>query len=521
MRDAIAWSYDLLLPDVQTMLRRLAVFAGGFTLEAAEAVSQGGEGTDVLDGLAALADVSLLRQEPRPAASARFEMLETVREFAAEQLAASGGEAEVRGRHAAFFEALATGTEQIFGGDAPGDVRAVLGLEQANIRAAIDWATEQGATDTALRLASAMTDPMLVTGAEAREQVRRLRRALALPGGGPAARVKALNCAARASTYLDDHLGAQALYDEALALARRHGDDYGIAHALKGAGEVALHLLDFDGALPALRDALAGFRRLDARGQVGLTLCDLALFYSRDAVDEGGDPADLARAAGYYEEALAIFRAIGEPRPIAGAMHGLAYVAYKQRDLPRALASTRELLALEWAQRWPVYAYLEDVADIAGRVGRAEAAARLYGAADAQREAAGRPVYALFRAEFERDVGIARAALGEAAFAAAWAAGRALPPEQAVAEALDPTWGTAAEPSTGGASEPAADALGLTAREVEVLRLLAAGNSNRAIAEALFISLQTAKVHVRHILAKLGVESRAAAVAYAHREGLA
>jgi non-specific serine/threonine protein kinase len=436
-------------------------------------------------------------------------MLETVREFAAEQLAAGGEDTGVRGRHAAYFEALVTGAEKMFWGDAPGDVRAVLALELGNIRAALAWATEHEETDTALHLASAMFDPVWLTGAEAREQVRRLRLALALPGGSPAARVKALNTAARATAQLLDHREATSLHQEALALARRHGDGYGAADALAGLGDIALHVKDIDGVRPLLGEALAGFRRLDAQGRVGWVLFQMASLDSRAAVDEGGDPADLARAAGHYEEALAIFRAIGEPRSVGQALHGLAYVAYKRRDLARALASTRELLALEWEGRWPVYAYLEDIADVAGRVGRAETAARLYGAADAQRERVGRPVEGLFRAEYERDVAIARESLGEAAFAAAWAAGRALPPEQAVAEALDPEWGVAAEPG-----------IPLSPREREILRLRAAGQSNRAISEALFISERTVESHVARILRRLEVATVAEAIAAARAAGL-
>jgi DNA-binding CsgD family transcriptional regulator len=167
------------------------------------------------------------------------------------------------------------------------------------------------------------------------------------------------------------------------------------------------------------------------------------------------------------------------------------------------------LLALEWGQRWPVYAYLEDIADIAGRVGRAEVAARLYGAADTQRERAGRPVEPLFRAEYARDVAIARRALGEAVFAAAYAAGRALTPEQAVAVALDPRAVTIAE---SGAS--------LSPREREIVLLLAAGKTNRAIGEALFIGERTVESHVAHIFSKLEVRTRAEAVAAARAAGL-
>jgi non-specific serine/threonine protein kinase len=536
MRDAIAWSHDLLAPAEQRVFRCLGAFHGGCTLKAVEAVcgqttddrrqTTGAEATvdlrlssvdSVADVVESLARQSLLRvdevSDGGGAGAPRLAMLETVREFAAEQLAASGEDVAVRGRHATFYAALVTGAEQIFRGNASGDVRAVLEPEQGNLRAAFDWAAAYEETDTARRLASAAFDPYWLTNDEAREQLGRLRRALALPGGSPAARVQALNSAGVATSCLiplrDHQLEARAFFAEALALARRHGDEYGAARALEGFGGCTLQLGDVDGARSALLEALAGNRALEARGHIGWMLCHLAALYSLDAVDEGGDAADLDHALGCYEEALAIFRAVGEPRMIGRALHGLAYVAYKRRDLARALAGTRELLALEWGQRWPVYAYLEDIADIAGRVGRAETAARLYGAADAQRERAGRPVDALFRAEYERDVAIARRALGAAVFAAAWAAGRALTPEQAVAEALDPRAVTIAEVGPS-----------LSPREREIVLLLAAGKTNRAIGEALFIGERTVESHVARIFRKLEVQTRAEAVDAARAAGL-
>jgi DNA-binding CsgD family transcriptional regulator len=255
-----------------------------------------------------------------------------------------------------------------------------------------------------------------------------------------------------------------------------------------------------------LIDALSGFRALNIPNRAASPLCYLASLDSRDAIDEGGDPAQLARAVEYYEEALGLFRQVGMVRGIARALHGLAYVAYKQRDLPQALTRTREVLALDWEHHWQVYHYLEDTADIAGRIGRPRVAARLYGAAEVQRERDGRPIEPVYRAEYERDVAVARMALGEPFFAAAWTEGRAMSPEDAVALALRPF-----------EEEPEADALpaGLTRRECDVLKLLVAGRSDREIADTLFIGVRTAEGHVARILEKLGVHTRAAAVSAA------
>jgi DNA-binding NarL/FixJ family response regulator len=150
--------------------------------------------------------------------------------------------------------------------------------------------------------------------------------------------------------------------------------------------------------------------------------------------------------------------------------------------------------------------------------GQPERAARLYGAAEALREAIGIPLPPYHRPEYEREVAVTREALGEDRFAAAYAAGRALSIDEAVAEALAGTVPEEPDPGRTTYAEPAL--AGLSSRELEVLRLLTAGRSNQDIADALYISLPTVKVHITHIFAKLGVDSRLAAATYAHRHGL-
>jgi DNA-binding CsgD family transcriptional regulator len=367
----------------------------------------------------------------------------------------------------------------------------------------------------ALSLASAMEfaafvargvwDPGGMTAAHALEQEQWVRRALVMPGGSPIARSKALISAAW-STLLRDRTEASALSEEALAIGRAHGDAFVTASAAAVRGLAALHDGDVALARPYLLEALSGFRSLGQPGRQAWVLCDLAATETRKAVDEGGDPASLARAAAYYEEALTYFQNIGQARGISRAQHGIAYIAYKQRDLPRALESTREILARDWEQRAPVLHFLEDIADIAGRIGRPDVAVRLYGAAEAQRERIGRPIHSLYREEYEREVAISRQALSESAFTAGWTAGRALSLEEVVGEALSPF--ERDSPSAGPQS-------GLTPREIEVLRLLVAGKSDSEIAETLFISRRTAEGHVRGLCRKLGARTRAAAVSAA------
>lgn len=521
MRAAIAWSYDLLPSEEQRVFRCLAVFVGGCTLHAAEAVcgpEAGGAGpfpTSVVDVLESLTHQSLV-QVVKPtrngpgAGTTRLRMLETVREFAVEQLAASGDQAPGQ-RHAAYYLALVTRAERMFWGDEPGYWWGLIYPELSNLGAALTWAIDHRETETALRLTGTLFEPHWWTGANAHEQARSLQRALALPGGSPGARVQALIGAAWAARGREDFATGRSLSEEALAIARRHRDEFGMACAEVSLGSDHQYVGDEATARTHLLTALSTFRALKARGRIAWTLCHLAVFGSRDAVDEGGDRDELARARAYYEEALALFQEIDQSRGIARALHGIAYVAYKQRDLPLALASIRELLAREWHERLPVIVYLEDIADIAGRVGRPDVAVRLYGAADAQRERGGQGIGPLYQAEYDRDVAISRHALGDEAFTAAWAAGRALPLAQAVAEALAPfDEGVALE-------EPPTE---LTQRELDVLRLLVAGQSDREIAATLFIGRRTAQWHVAHILEKLGARSRGAAVAAALAAGL-
>jgi predicted ATPase/DNA-binding CsgD family transcriptional regulator len=536
MRDAVAWSYDLLTTEEQSLIRRLAVFAGGFTVEAAEYVdgqtdrrtdeqkddvsslSVGPEGTpsvrlSVLDRVGALVDKSLVRRLPEKGVQ-RFEMLETIREFAADELARSG-EREPRERHAAYFLALAERAERAYWGEAPGDWQVLVEPEYGNLRAALVWSTEHGETETALRLASVLFDPLWVTGELAREQGAWVRRALGMPGGSPVARVKALTAAAWLAQIRLELAEGRRLAEQALQMARSHDDATEIAGASYVLGVAAFHAKEMAESRRHLEEAIAGFRALNSPGRLGWALCYLASLDSRDAVDEGGDAKVIERAIGYCEEALRLFRGIDQRRGVVRALHGLAYLAYKLRDLPRALTSTQQILALDWEERRPTYHYLEDIADVAGRIGRPELAGRLYGAADAERVRLGIPVEPVHRDEYERDLNVSRDALGERAFAAAWAVGHDLPRERAIAEALAIALPVAA---TAGADPVVAH--GLSRREAEVLRLLAEGRTDRQIAAVLFVSRRTVEGHVAHVLAKLGVSTREDAAAVAKATGI-
>jgi non-specific serine/threonine protein kinase len=520
MRDAIAWSYDLLSREEQTTLRRLSVFAGGCTLDAAEAVCAGREAGDgsrelddrfplapdsVLDRLGALVEASLVRFEPAAPGGPRYLLLETIREFAAEQLAESGEETAGRDAHAAFAVALAEQAKPALETPAAAAWVARLEAEHGNVRAALAWLDGTGRRHDLLRLAYAMANfwGISLRLREARAWLERAldpARAAAAP---PPLRAGAARGLGWIALCLGDTATAEAWLEEALAIRRRLGDGLGVAHTLTVLGNVAEYRGDDAGAQAWYAEALDGFRAVGHLPGIAWSLVSQA-----DAAHSRGDAGAAARLA---EEAVAVARESGHQHQLADALVALGHAASDRADWAAAIASLREALGLGrgLGSRVVCASALVGLAEVAVAAGEAGQAARLLGATVGLTEAGGL-ASSDHRIRHDRSLAAARGALDEPSFAAAWAAGRALGLEEAIDEGL-----AVAAPAAEAPANP------LSPREREVLRLLAAGYSNRAIAAALFISPETVKVHVRSVLAKLGVESRVAAVAHALREGLA
>jgi predicted ATPase len=259
LRGAIAWSYDLLPDAEQAAFRRLAIFSGGFTLEAAEQVLD--VGGSVIDIVESLIDSSLLRQEEDPTGDARFGMLETIREFGLEMLAASGEEDAVRAAHAAWYLALTERAEPDMG---PTQTMWLsrLEAEHPNLRVSLGWYIAQGAAPPALRQAGALW-PFWFFHNHFLEGVSWLERALALSdtrGDTAGVREVALLGAGILASVLGEFDRASAWHEEGLALSERAGDPTGQGRALFGIGGVARHRGDDAAAIAALGDALALFR---------------------------------------------------------------------------------------------------------------------------------------------------------------------------------------------------------------------------------------------------------------------
>ena len=522
--DTISWSLALLDRGARTMFTRLGVFADGFTVDAAEAVAGDLGGAGVIDALAELIDQGLVQRLAETGPASRPRLLETIREFALEQLAASGEEDDARAAHAAFYVALARS----------GDSER-LEPEQANLRAAMRWYLAREDQEGAVALAAASSAFWLSRG-HLTEGRRWLEQALALDDGPPTGDSAQASIAGGLLAYnqADYAVGASHL-QRGLDQFRELGDNPGVARALAALALARTRAGDLAPALHLAEEALAAYRRLDDDAGVGRSLETLG----RVLWIQG----NYGQARARLQESRAAARTLGARDIAARASQGLGWVALADGDLEGADALLEESLAefQELGDRWWSLRGICGLGHVAARRG-AHAAARLrfeegletarelgdpmleagcveglagahgpglaaglLGAAERLRERAGAAWPAFVQVDSERSAQRARDALGEERFAAEWARGRAM----GAAEILRDS-----RPAQPG--HPA----GLTLREVEVLRLVAAGLTDAQVAERLVLSVRTVHSHVRSIYRKLGVSSRSAATGYAFRQGL-
>ena len=523
MQDAIAWSYDLLTPSECALFRRLSVFVGGATLEAAEAigVAAGDLEIEVVAGLTSLLGQSLLVQEspdegPDPRMP-RVRMLETIREYAAERLTESGEEAAVRSVHAGWCLHLAERAAPFWFTPDQKSWAERLEADQGNVRAALEWWTETGDIAAMLRMTAAIW-PFWFLRSSYAEGRGWLERALAeCAGARTRERVWTLNGAASIAVWQGDEPSAVVWCEESLIIAQEIGDKFGAGNALLILGHAATSAGDFnqanhmhDAALALMRDL--GGTAANAVSTVGLSLGNLA--------DVALTQGDYPRTTRLAEEALGLQRELGFAWGAAHSLFTLASVARYQGDSTRATALYQESLNQAWDQRDQrlMARAFDCLAILAVESGQAECAARLFGVAARLHELLGTPLDPVARPHHDRAIADTRTALGASGFQAAWAAGQALSLAEAVSEASG-LESAPSRPATGIAADPAA-MLGLTRRELDVLRLLVEGHADREIAAALFIGRRTVETHVAGILNKLGLDSRTAVATYAVRHDL-
>jgi non-specific serine/threonine protein kinase len=514
LRATIDWSYELLSEREKLLFRRLAVFAGGWTIEAAEEVCAAGaevEGADeVLDLLTHLVDKSLVLvadQHQQQVGEARYRLLETVRQYGREKLEESGEEDEFGQRHANFFLRLAEEAEPHLKGHRQVAWLESLEREHDNLRAAMRFLLDTAKTaEAAVRLAWALWLFWYLHGHQGegyRYAGELLDKTDALPTD---MRARALIVRGNMSYGQESPQGTKQLFEEAAALSRQTGNRVDLAIALAGLGVTAMQQGGMQRATALFEEVLKLYREVENKWGVSYALVHLGM-----APLSKGDHAGATR---YFEEALAISREIGYRLTGYISLYSLA-LSYRVRgDHERAAELYREglELALEAGDKANAAYCLEGLAGLIAARDEPERATQLFGASEALLEAVGAPLYAHAqdRALYESAVEALRSQLDEEAFGAAWSEGRAMALDRAVEYALE------LPPPAEEPAAPTAHLAGLlSAREAEVLGLVAGGLTNAQVAEELYISPNTVNRHLNSIYGKLGVGSRAAATRFA------
>ena len=523
LRAAMDWSYDLLAEPERAALRRLSVFAGGCTLEAAEAVcSIGGvPPADVLDLLGRLVDKSLVAADMQDGET-RYRLLETVRQYARDRLLESGEAAEARRRHRDWHLAWVQSTFSVDDGRpdlgflAGEDWLDRLEREHDNLRAALEWtAGEPDAADLEVRLAAPLWRLWHFRGhyAEGRHW---LEHAISRTDGAPSAeRRLALHGAVLLAWRQADWSRAQHLAERELEEAEAAGDSMMVGWAHLSIGLVAMR------GRGNLEEATARFEkglaiaRADGKSWLeGMALAQL----SAAARYQGRYDLAISR----IQECLAIFEAEHFTGPTAYARRLLGHAWFERGDMDQAARwYAQSLRGSERGRRGPTWSAAECVEGMAGVAlarGQCERGARLFGAAEMFRQTRGYPRRSHDAGRYAEQIAALRTALGDDQLQAALAAGGRLTLEEAIDEALATPGAEQAQPRERAGKSGAADPL--TAREREVAVLVAGGKTNREIAAALVISERTADAHVQNILNKLGFGSRAQIAAWiAKRDG--
>ena len=476
LRAAMDWSYDLLSAAEQKLFRKLSVFVGGCNLEGVEAVcdTKHDLDLDLLDGMASMVDKSLVQQVEQGKGESRFVMLETIREYALEKLAASGEEAPTKRAHAAYCLVLAEEEAKEQSGAEGGGWLERFALEHDNFRAGLEWLTETGDAEWGLRLGAALFPfwEMREYLAEGRDRLGKLLKlaGAAVPTKG---RARALFAASVLAGEQGNYESADEFMRENLDIAHQLRDTQGVAVSLNALAVHARDRGDLAVARSLLEESLVLWRELDDQKAVARSLSNLAnvvklqgdyvrsrslyaeclsifedlgdrtavawsMNYQGDVVRDQGDSA-AARAL--YEQGLAIFRELGDRWGTAGTLADLGTLAREEGNYPAASSLYRESIKLfqELDHKRGIARLLECFACSAAKVQiEAGRSLRLAGAAAALRQNIGAPLTPAEQARLEAGLHPARQALTNTAGEAAWLEGWALPVEKAIEEMVMP-----------------------------------------------------------------------------------
>jgi predicted ATPase/transcriptional regulator with XRE-family HTH domain len=435
LSNTLAWSYDLLGPREQVLLRRAAVFAGGWTLSAAEAVCGSSEpdSEDMLEPLEGLVDNNLIQRLDKHEDEPRFGMLESVREYAAQKLLESGELETLRGRHGAWCLSLAERAATELTGPSQAEWLERLDRALDNLRLALVWLHEHQQTDLGLQLAGALGRFWSTRRhvAEGREWVERFLTAPNADAASAAVRARACYAAGVLASIQTDAPPAILRLEQSIELHHLAGDPLGAVRALNTRGGVTYDLGQLAFAAALWEQTLAQARAIGDLGETSHAVGNLG-----EAHFHMGDVEGAARR---FSESLALARQSGRTDVEAMQLGNLGNVARAQGDLARATALQRQALLLkrQLGARRQIAITLADFASIAGVDGRGVRAARLVGAAMAVRELIGTPQPVPERTDMEASVATVRAAMGAEAWDAEFRVGHALPMDQAIEYALE------------------------------------------------------------------------------------
>ncbi|HEY5984657.1 MAG TPA: tetratricopeptide repeat protein [Anaerolineales bacterium] len=553
---ALDWSYTLLSDEERRVLQRLSVFAGGCTLQAAEAVCPGEtvQAEEVLEVLSRLVDKSLVVADAA-GEEARYHLLETIREYARQRLSASEDGAEARNRHLQYFVNWAENGEAHLHGGGQLEWLRRFDAEHGNLRAALDWSQmAEERAESGLRLAAAAGYFWELHGYPTDGRMR-LSAALAHTGaqGATAARATALNRLAILTFLQSDFHSVLTLENQSLAIWRTMGEAgrLGVAIGLEISAMAESEMGNYAAAFPLYEEALGIFQQLqdlpgiaDTLKMLGSSLMrtgeyaqaeqrlDEALLVSREVGDRRQIAATLAESGelairrGQYDraelllkESLEHSRSLEDKWGIAVELGSQAWLALARRDHERARTLLGESLGIRRriGDRGGMAWCVEKLALMAARQKESKRAATLLGAAAALRAPVHSAVDPADQPEFERMLAGVRAAIGEREFTASWADGKGMSIDGILEYALPEPALTATESQRLEKERFG----GLTARERQAAALIAQGRSNREIAQAMTVGVKTAETYVTRILNKLGLESRVQIAIWAKDKGLA
>ena len=555
MRDAIAWSDDLLTSAEQVIFRRLAVFSGEFALDAIQPIvgDQEMTGGQVLDALTSLVEHSLVRQIATDGDQSRYLLLETIREYAQERLETSGDAAATRRRHAAYFLSRAERLDAGLLGRDQHQCMCAMERDLANFRSALVWAFDHDEADIGARLAAALFWFWRTHG-DYEEAQAWLSRAIGVCDDPADTRLAPVLWAYGVLlSDLNDDAGARGYLERSLGLYRQHGNRRGAARAhislglaIEGQGDFSPARTQYDQAL-ALAQAiddplLAGMalqnlaRNREAQGDLALArrmLEESLTFMQRAGYRQGlgrtlhslgmvvRTEGEIASASVYFTQSLAEFRALGYRRGAADVLVSLGWIAMNSGQVPEAADRFREALTIyrDLGVRRGIGTALEGCAGVAAAWGAAETALRLASAAEKLLTAKGAWPGIVESGGLHAWLQGAQRKLGQRRVVAAWSAGAALSIEQAAGEAFA-VIDTLPPQTVVRQARALTPACGLTGREQMVLTLIAQGKTDQEIGNMLSISRRTVSTHVTGILTKLRVSNRVEAAAYAIRSNL-